>query len=360
VHFNDFARFVCGRCRLEIQSEIQIQHFAEYAGGAQHRTEIGPLTGAHASLFDELALRSVERRLARFELAGGKLPHIAACDIAILPKEAHAILLVDGDRRSAAGMMDYFEPGPAAIREIHFIHRDADDAAFKVCRAFFNAHATRLAVNPIKPKLLLVTGLPASGKSTVARLLARRYGAPLIAKDAIKEPLFDVLGADSAAHSRKLSDASFAVMFALTRDLLAAGVSVVLEGNFRAGEHEDALRTVIGEPIAHRLRDADEHARMPKGGATPGSRALVAQGGAACDSMAPVLLAQLLCRIDEAERIRRLAARANDPTRHPGHRDFALIGERASPSESFLSLEGEQLLYEGDRTLAALDTWWSR
>jgi predicted kinase len=178
-------------------------------------------------------------------------------------------------------------------------------------------------VKPTKSKLLIVTGLPASGKSTVARSLARRYHAPLIAKDAIKEPLFDVLGADSAAQSRKLSDASFAVMFALTRELLAAGVSAVLEGNFRAGEHEAALRAQLA-------------------------------------SLSAVPLAQLLCRIDEAERTRRLAARANNPTRHPGHRDFTLIGESAPRSDGFLSLEGEQLLYEGDRTLAALDSWWSR
>ena len=48
-------------------------------------------------------------------------------------------------------------------------------------------------------RLLLVTGLPATGKTTLARLLARRFTAPLLAKDVIKEPLLDVLGAADAA-----------------------------------------------------------------------------------------------------------------------------------------------------------------
>jgi len=71
------------------------------------------------------------------------------------------------------------------------------------------------------PQLIVVTGLPATGKSTLARELARLLQAPLVGKDMIKEPLLDVLGADDERHSRLLSTASFAILFSLARELLA-------------------------------------------------------------------------------------------------------------------------------------------
>ena len=42
--------------------------------------------------------------------------------------------------------------------------------------------------------ILLVSGAPASGKSTLARALAQIFAYPLISKDTIKESLFDSLG----------------------------------------------------------------------------------------------------------------------------------------------------------------------
>jgi molybdopterin-guanine dinucleotide biosynthesis protein len=42
--------------------------------------------------------------------------------------------------------------------------------------------------------LVLVTGPPASGKTTLARPLASYLGLPLLGKDTIKEALFDALG----------------------------------------------------------------------------------------------------------------------------------------------------------------------
>jgi predicted kinase len=170
-------------------------------------------------------------------------------------------------------------------------------------------------------KLLLITGLPASGKSTLAKRLSQRYGLPLLAKDCIKEPLLDVLGAQTPAQSRKLSDASFAVMFALARELVQGSTGFILEGNFRPGEHEAPLQSLL--------------------------------------SAGSVSLAQVLCRIDEAQRLHRLASRGSDSARHPGHRDAHLISAAGRVSDAFLSLAGERMLYEGDEhTLLALDAWW--
>jgi predicted kinase len=55
---------------------------------------------------------------------------------------------------------------------------------------------------------------------------------PLIAKDAIKESLYDTLGAADVAASEGLGAAAFALIFALARVLLADGVSLIVEANF--------------------------------------------------------------------------------------------------------------------------------
>jgi len=91
----------------------------------------------------------------------------------------------------------------------------------------------------VEPLLVAVTGMPSSGKTTVAEGLARRLRLPLIAKDEIKESLYDVLGADDVAASARLGDAAYALIFALARSILGADASVIVEANFFRDQRED-------------------------------------------------------------------------------------------------------------------------
>jgi predicted kinase len=170
-------------------------------------------------------------------------------------------------------------------------------------------------------RIIIVTGLPATGKSTLAREVSARLRVPLLAKDAIKEPLLDCFGATDAAQSRRLSDASFAVLFALTRDVVASGADAVLEGNFRPGEHEASFRS------------------------------------------SSVRIAQILCVLDEPQRLARLAARARDLTRHAGHRDADLAAQPLpTHGNGFLDLPGARFRCGADASnsglLAQLERWW--
>jgi predicted kinase len=84
--------------------------------------------------------------------------------------------------------------------------------------------------------ILLVSGAPASGKSTLARALAETFGFALISKDTIKESLFESLGTqrgapiDSPAElSRLLSRAAMELLWSLA----SSCPNVILEANFR-------------------------------------------------------------------------------------------------------------------------------
>jgi predicted kinase len=123
--------------------------------------------------------------------------------------------------------------------------------------------------------LVLVTGPPASGKTTLARPLAHHLGVPLLGKDTIKEALFDTLGTGDRAWSRRLGAASYAVLLALARELPTA----VLDANFYP-DHGPALLQACRGPI------------------------------------------EVFCRCPAAEVERRFTRRA--PARHPGHVDHVL------------------------------------
>lgn len=124
------------------------------------------------------------------------------------------------------------------------------------------------------PLLVVVTGMPSSGKSTVAEGLAGRLALPLVAKDEIKESLYASIGAESVAASARLGAAAYALIFDLARAMLASGVSLIVEANFfrdqepafaalpehqLAQVHCQAPLAVLLDRYANRSRHAGHH-----------------------------------------------------------------------------------------------------
>ncbi len=75
--------------------------------------------------------------------------------------------------------------------------------------------------------LVLITGLPGTGKSTIANHLARRMDADLLRTDEIRKHLFA-----EPTYSEEEKELVYKAMFLAARYLIKAGRGVIIEGTF--------------------------------------------------------------------------------------------------------------------------------
>ncbi len=143
---------------------------------------------------------------------------------------------------------------------------------------------------PDKPSyLIIVTGAPAAGKTTVGRRLAEELGLPFIYKDGIKEILFDRLGWRDREWSKRLGAGAIDVLFHLVEAQLRANQPCVAEANFKP---EFDTRRFMALKRAYRFEPL-----------------------------------QIVCASDAAVLAERYRARAIGGNRHPGHLDQVLSDE---------------------------------
>lgn len=168
---------------------------------------------------------------------------------------------------------------------------------------------------------MIVHGLPCSGKTTLAREISRRFNLPLYEKDRVKEILFDSLGWNNVAWSRKLSQASKQVLYSIISEEISVGHSMIVECNF-----------------------SPEYDSLPIQAAILGKDSKVIQ---------------IICHAPGEVLIERFKKRTG--SRHPGHNDEFLLNEiqvslqkgKASP------LEIEGALFEVETTdQASLQQFW--
>jgi predicted kinase len=138
------------------------------------------------------------------------------------------------------------------------------------------------------PTVIVVTGPPGAGKTTLGRMIADELGLAFINKDDIKESLFDSLGASDREWSRKLGAASYDLLYHFARTILKRRHSIVLESNFR-------------------LRDAPQLLELVRWGR--------------CTSF------QVYCTAKKEVLLERYKRRAESNSRHPGHTDHLVLPE---------------------------------
>jgi predicted kinase len=167
-------------------------------------------------------------------------------------------------------------------------------------------------VSTERPLVVIVTGPPASGKSSIAESIAEGLPAPLLAKDPIKEALFDALGTGDPAWSKKLGLATYAILFRALEQEVRAGRSCVLEANF---DHAEASAQL-----------------------------------AALQLRTPFRALQIVCAASREALLERFVARSD--SRHPGHIDDERLEdvEESIDAGRWRALELQGELIEVDTT----------
>lgn len=88
---------------------------------------------------------------------------------------------------------------------------------------------------------ILITGIPASGKSSMAEYLAQNLSLPVISKDIIKELMYDEIGFRSRDEKVRLGIASMRIMYYTAEQLMKCGQPFILENNFENISREGLL-----------------------------------------------------------------------------------------------------------------------
>lgn len=142
-----------------------------------------------------------------------------------------------------------------------------------------------------RPTLIIIHGMPGTGKTTISEKLTDDLRVPLLGKDALKEFLLDRLGASDGERSRAVGKVTFYMLYAFIDTMLANSETLIVECPF----YKEGAVAVIGNTL--RQHDAR--------------------------------FLEIYCKTDPIVRRRRYIERAENGQRHAGHADTSYFEDLA-------------------------------
>jgi len=80
--------------------------------------------------------------------------------------------------------------------------------------------------------LIIVAGMPATGKTTLSRKIADAFGMPLLEKDEIKEEMYKIQGYRNLEDRAVADVVANAILLRCARNILESGTSLLVVNNF--------------------------------------------------------------------------------------------------------------------------------
>lgn len=188
-----------------------------------------------------------------------------------------AFLAMDLDRLGRPDLAEQFvgwyaefaaDAGPASLRHHYVAYRAFVRAKVSGIRADQGEQAaigdeaqlTDLALRHLRAGaicLVLVGGLPGTGKSVLAGAIADRLGVVVLSSDRIRKELAGIAPEQSAAapyesgiYERRWTERTYSEMLSRAKRLLTLGESVVLDASWTSAEQRAATAAVAGERYA--------------------------------------------------------------------------------------------------------------
>lgn len=106
-------------------------------------------------------------------------------------------------------------------------------------------------------KIIVISGPPAAGKTTLASDLSDRLSIPVLAKDSIKESLLDSLGYSDRKRSVEIGYAAFQLHLQLAKEFASKNASFIFETAFYRKSTNDISVALDGCEIVQAWVRAD-------------------------------------------------------------------------------------------------------